>query len=236
MGQLGWLIGLDKCIGCHSCAIACKAENNTRPLLSPLTFKNGRGVIPDAVNYRWVVRKEAGVYPNPSVTFVTSACNHCQHPACVASCPLADPADVHNSNNAIYKRAADGIVLINQDVCVGCQRCVHACPYGAPQFNSVTGLVEKCTFCVHRLYDANGTRTAFQPSCVTTCVGNALHLVESFSQPESGTNASSASALRPRADRSAVGAASRCKTPAPSRRSTTLPGPWVRRSRSIRPL
>jgi len=189
MAQIGWLIDLDKCTGCDSCTIACKAENNTRPLISPMTFKNGRGVLPDQVSYRWVVKKEGGVYPQPTLTFVTSACNHCEHPACLASCPVADVNDPHNENNAIFKRREDGIVLINQDACIGCRNCIHACPYGAPQFNSQTELVEKCTFCIHRLYDSSRQRTPFLPSCVTTCVGNALHLVEEFAVSDSGENA-----------------------------------------------
>jgi tetrathionate reductase subunit B len=172
MEQLGWLIDLDKCTGCDSCTVACKAENNTRPLASPMPFKNGRGVIPDHVSYRWVVKKETGEYPNPKLEFITSACNHCEHPACLASCPT----------NAIFKRD-DGIVLIDQDKCIGCKYCIHACPYGAPQFNSATEKVEKCTFCVHRL-DAG-----FEPACVTTCVGNALHVVADFDFGESGMNA-----------------------------------------------
>ena len=182
MPQLGWLIDLDKCTGCDSCSIACKSENNTRPLSSPMPFKNGRGVLPDHVSYRWVVKKEGGVYPNPSLTFVTSACNHCEHPACLASCPVSDVNDPSNENNAIFKRASDGIVLINQDVCIGCKNCIQSCPYGAPQFNSQTEKVEKCTFCVHRL------EAGFLPACVTTCVGNALHLVEDFKVDESGEN------------------------------------------------
>lgn len=187
--QFGWLIDLDKCTGCDTCTIACKSENNTRPLGSPMPFKNGRGVLPDHVSYRWVVKSESGVYPNPSVTFVTSACNHCQHPACLAACPVSDPLDPSNENNAIFKRDLDGIVLFNQTVCIGCKNCIQACPYGAPQFNSMTSKVEKCTFCIHRLYDAGGARTPFEPACVTSCVGNALHLEEDFSLADSGANA-----------------------------------------------
>jgi Fe-S-cluster-containing dehydrogenase component len=183
MPQLGWLIDLDKCTGCDSCSIACKSENNTRPLSSPMPFKKGRGVLPDHVSYRWVVKKEGGVYPNPSLTFVTSACNHCEHPACLASCPVSDANNPSNENNAIFKRTADGIVLINQDSCIGCKNCIQSCPYGAPQFNSQTEKVEKCTFCIHRL-DAG-----FLPACVTTCVGNALHIVENFNLDETGNNA-----------------------------------------------
>ncbi|RPJ05301.1 MAG: 4Fe-4S dicluster domain-containing protein [Deltaproteobacteria bacterium] len=182
MAQKGWLIQLDKCIGCDSCSIACKSENNTKPVSSPMPFKNGRGFLPNHVSYRWVVKKEGGSYPTPTLTFVTCACNHCQHPACMASCPVSDANDPSNENNAIFKRASDGIVLINQELCIGCKNCIQACPYGAPQFNSTTGKVEKCTFCVHR------QEAGFLPACVTTCVGNAIQLVESFNVAESGMN------------------------------------------------
>ena len=183
MSQKGWLIQLDKCTGCDSCTIACKSENNTRPLSSPLQFRNGNGVLPDHVSYRWVVKKEGGVYPVPSLLFITSACNHCEHPACLASCPVSDVNNPSDENNAIFKRTEDGIVLINSTECIGCRNCIHACPYGAPQFNSNTETVEKCTFCQHRL------EAGFQPACVTTCVGNALHLVENFNTSDSGRNA-----------------------------------------------
>lgn len=183
MPQKGWLIDLDKCTGCDTCSIACKSENNTRPLSSPMPFKNGRGVLPDHLSYRWVVKKESGVYPTPTLTFVTSACNHCEHPACQASCPVSDANDPSNESNAIFKRKDDGIVLINQEVCIGCKNCTQSCPYGAPQFNSQTEKVEKCTFCIHRL------EAGFLPACVTTCVGNALHLVDDFDPKDSGMNA-----------------------------------------------
>jgi len=122
MAQFGWLIDLDRCIGCDTCSVACKSENNTRPIASPLMFKNlggapvlGNpvGVIADHVSYRWVVKRETGTYPAARANFVTSSCNHCVQPACMAACPMSNPNDPSNENNAIFKRASDGVVLIN---------------------------------------------------------------------------------------------------------------------------
>lgn len=196
MGQRGWLIDLGKCIGCESCTVACKAEWNTAPLESPLEFKDGcagdladdpdfAGCLaqPKHLSYRWVIFQEGGQYPNPTRLFITSACNHCDKPSCMAACPLTNEKDPTNPRNVITKRASDGVVLINQETCIGCRYCMWACPYGAPQFNEATRKVEKCTFCVHRL-DAG-----LQPACVTTCVGRALYMVEDFDLVESGQNA-----------------------------------------------
>jgi DMSO reductase iron-sulfur subunit len=169
MTQLGWVIDLSLCIGCHACSIACKSENNTSPQIGPLVMRNGR---PVAVNWRRVIESDSGTYPAPSRTFVTMACNHCSEPACLESCPV----------DAISKRASDGIVLIDPAACIGCKYCLWACPYGAPQFNEATQRVEKCTLCVHRI-DAG-----LQPACVTTCAGRALSL-ETFDTARSGENA-----------------------------------------------
>lgn len=148
--QLGFFIEIEKCAGCKTCVVGCKSENNT-----PVTesFKK-------ATNWRWVVERDVGTFPNPKRVFVTMACFHCAQPACIAACPV---------EAAIIKREDDGIVLIDQDKCVGCRRCEFACPYGAPQMNFETEKVEKCTFCVHRL------EAGLNPACVDTCVGRALH-------------------------------------------------------------
>lgn len=152
MSQLGWKVNLDKCVGCRACMNACKFENNTTLDLM--------------VNYRWVAFREKGKFPNVKREFIPLACNHCKRPACLRSCPT----------KAIIKRKEDGIVLIDQSKCVGCQRCVMACPYGVPQFNNVTKKVEKCTFCYHR------TQKGLPPACVATCVGRALDYGTDFTR------------------------------------------------------
>jgi len=170
MAQHGWTIDLSLCVGCHACAVACKAENNTEPQTAPLKVRNGRAT---AVNYRRVLYDWAGKYPSQTLTFVTMSCNHCDEPACLKSCPV----------EAISKRDDDGIVLIDYDKCIGCKYCMWACPYGAPQFNESTLKVEKCTFCVHRI-DAG-----LKPACVSTCAGRALNFVTAFDMDQSGDGA-----------------------------------------------
>ena len=143
MTQKGFSVDLNKCFGCESCTIACKSENNTDI----------------NVNWRWVMKVEGGNYPKLQKYCVTLACNHCEEPACLKACPV---------EGAIVKREKDGIVYIDNDKCIGCKKCIWACPYGAPQYNSTTEKVEKCHMCMHRI-DAG-----LQPACVDTCVGRAL--------------------------------------------------------------
>lgn len=144
--QRGWQIDLSRCIGCRSCEVSCIMEMNTGPDL----------------RFRRVLPVESGSFPNNSRLFVTMSCFHCAHPACMRACPVG----------AITKDPDDGVVLIDNDACIGCKRCVWACPYGAPQFNEVTQKVEKCTFCKHRVGDNADPDNI--PACVATCLGKAL--------------------------------------------------------------
>lgn len=156
MPQIGWIIDLTRCTGCHTCEVACKMENNTLPELSPLPVKSPYSA--QQVNWRRVLEIESGRYPNVKRSFYTMSCHHCAHPACAAACPVG----------AIHKREGDGVVLLDQDKCIGCKYCAAACPYGAPQFNETTGVMEKCTFCVHRI------DVGLKPACVDACLGEAL--------------------------------------------------------------
>ena len=148
MPKVGWIIDLKKCIGCRSCYVACKAENRT----------------PLRADWRYVVERETGTYPTPKREFISLACNHCDEPACLKSCPV----------NAITKRANDGVVLIDQEKCIGCRYCMFACPYGAPRIDTDTAKVNKCTMCVHRL-DAG-----LRPACESTCLTGAITFVPDF--------------------------------------------------------
>ena len=93
------------------------------------------------------------------------SCLHCETPACVTVCPTG----------ASYKRAEDGIVLVDEDKCIGCQLCAWACPYGAREFSAKRGVMQKCTLCVDRIYNETLEPADRQPACVKACPTRARH-------------------------------------------------------------
>lgn len=86
------------------------------------------------------------------------ACNHCDEPTCVAGCPTG----------AMHKREEDGLVLVDDSVCVGCRYCEMRCPYGAPQFDTQAKVMRKCDGCLDRL------EKNLPPICVESCPQRAL--------------------------------------------------------------
>ncbi len=104
----GMVIDTRKCIGCHSCTVGCVMENK----------------LPPGVVYRPVIDEERGEYPNVARTFTPRPCMHCEDPGCTPVCPV----------QATYKRA-DGIVVVDYEVCIGCRYCLTACPYQARTFD-----------------------------------------------------------------------------------------------------
>jgi Fe-S-cluster-containing dehydrogenase component len=93
------------------------------------------------------------------------SCLHCETPDCVTVCPTG----------ASCKRAEDGIVLVDEDKCIGCKLCSWACPYGAREYSQVRGTMQKCTLCVDRIYNESFEEVDRQPACVMACPTRARH-------------------------------------------------------------
>jgi Fe-S-cluster-containing dehydrogenase component/formate-dependent nitrite reductase membrane component NrfD len=122
--RYGVVIDSRKCIGCHSCTVACKTENR----------------VPLGVNRTWVKYVEKGKFPHARRIFQVTRCNHCEKPPCVEICPVS----------AMYQRK-DGIVDFNSARCIGCKACMQACPYDAIYVDPYRNTAAKCHFCAHRV-------------------------------------------------------------------------------------
>ncbi len=171
-----WAMVMDlrKCIGCRACTVSCKAENDVSV---------GR--------FRTVVQeKTMGTFPKTKKGFLPIMCNHCEGnekdgiPPCVKECPefpgerltfvTADGSKIRYRGGATYKRP-DGLILIDKELCIGCGKCIDACPYGVRSFDPFVKAgkkpekqaADKCDMCKERV--ANG----IDPACVNTCQGRA---------------------------------------------------------------
>ena len=178
--KLGLVIDLDTCVGCQACAVSCK-EWNTTGYSAPLTDQNPYSTDPHGV---WLNRIHSyEVSPGTAgsggmtVNFPRS-CLHCEEPACVTVCPTG----------ASYKRAADGIVLVNPETCIGCKLCSWACPYGAREYDEDHGVMKKCTLCVDRIYNETLDAEDRKPACVRACPTGARHFGD-LGDPESDVSA-----------------------------------------------
>jgi len=156
--QLALVIDLNVCVGCHACVTSCK-EWNDRGAAGPLSDQNARGANPSGTFFNRVQTYEAGAFPLTETIHFPKSCLHCEDPPCVPVCPTG----------ASYKRAEDGIVLVDADKCIGCKYCAWACPYGAREVDEERQVMTKCTLCVDRIYDASMSAADRQPACVKAC-------------------------------------------------------------------
>jgi molybdopterin-containing oxidoreductase family iron-sulfur binding subunit len=171
----GYALDLSRCVGCRRCVYACVNENNQSrdpqiQWIRVLKMDKEKGV----------ELNESDPYYNPETVpeddafYMPVACMQCRNAPCVKVCPV----------EATWQEP-DGIVVIDYDWCIGCRCCMAACPYGARHFNWATpeipaeevnpdmhylgnrprpkGIVEKCTFCIHRV------RKGRYPACVEIC-------------------------------------------------------------------
>ena len=173
--KLGLVIALDTCVGCHACAVACK-EWNAGGMAGPLTDEDPYGAKPFGVWFNRVHSYEiaAGDEQPATTLHFPRSCLHCETPACVTVCPTG----------ASYKRAEDGIVLVDEDKCIGCQLCAWACPYGAREISPQRGMMQKCTLCVDRIYNETLDPADRKPACVAACPTRARHFGD-LGDPES---------------------------------------------------
>ncbi|MGD8965882.1 MAG: 4Fe-4S dicluster domain-containing protein [Anaerolineae bacterium] len=191
MSRWGMVIDLDKCTGCQACTIACQAENNV-PFAGPEQSardrsKHWQDVMADA--------GEEAEYLDFHARFIPRPCMHCEDPPCVKVCPVG----------ATYVDD-EGLVRMDYQRCIGCRYCTTACPYSVRYFNwhapefpaghdaylnpevpvRPVGVVEKCTFCIHRLEEAKREAAAqgreltdagvvMLPACNEACPASARY-------------------------------------------------------------
>jgi sulfite dehydrogenase (quinone) subunit SoeB len=176
--QLGLVIDLDTCVGCQACVTACKGWND-QGYGVPLSDSDpyGADVAGTFLNrvHSYEVTPADGSAPR--ILNFPRSCLHCADAPCVTVCPTG----------ASYKRAEDGIVLVNEDACIGCGLCAWACPYGARELDQAAGVMKKCTLCVDRIYNETLDEEDRVPACVRTCPTNARHFGD-LSDPDSAVS------------------------------------------------
>jgi len=186
MAKWTMAIDLDRCTGCGACMVACKTENNV-PIVAPEEAHEGR-----VMNWMEMITEYEGHYPNLTVKRMPKPCFHCDNPPCTRVCPVG----------ATY-RNEEGLVAQIYHRCIGCRYCMVACPFTAKVFNwqepiwmegadtcynpdvsrRMVGVVEKCSFCAHRLTkvkevadgeDRSINDGEYIPACAEICPADAI--------------------------------------------------------------
>jgi len=162
MPQLGLVIDLNRCVGCHTCSVSCRAAWSV-----PLPHQRNwvRRLGPDNTPY------------GLAHTFYPGQCNHCEKPECIKVCPV-DPAEKYIQDpvsggsqmimaSALWKNPFTGVVSTDRQRCIGCGACVKACPYDARYLDTSgpQAIADGCTFCQETPEE--------QPVCVQKCMTGA---------------------------------------------------------------
>ncbi len=158
---LGFYLDSDKCIGCHTCEVACKEKNDLEP----------------GLHYRCVDSYETGVFPAASVFHISKSCNFCANPACFSACPMG-----------AIQINEEGLTIYDSCRCIACKSCAAACPFDVPQFSSLSRIMRKCDSCLSlRQQDYN---PACVDACHMRCLffGEINELKKEFDLNESETN------------------------------------------------
>ena len=161
--KYGIAIDYRRCIGCGSCSVSCKLENNLPNDVWYCTVNTVGGASKDC---------PGGSYGANTIAYQPLRCQHCENPECVKVCPT-EASHV----------AEDGSIQVDKDKCIGCQFCAMACPYGVRYLNQTERVVEKCTLCEQR------TSQGELPQCVAQCGARARFFgdldqgVENFEAP-----------------------------------------------------
>lgn len=148
MTQIGFYFDQSRCTGCYACVIACRDWHDIQDT---------------AIELRKIISLEQGKYPDIRLSYISLSCCHCEKPACQEACPV----------KAVSKRDSDGIMVVDQETCLGKNRCkqfcLQACPYDAPQFGTADqSKMQLCSLCVDRLAENKN------PVCVDACPMRAL--------------------------------------------------------------
>jgi len=167
----GMLIDTARCAdGCSACVDACDQENGLNLQAEPLGDDEAKWQNQRAT---WIRKVKLQDNATGVITNLPLLCQHCEHPPCVNVCPTG----------ASFKRA-DGIVMVDRHICIGCRYCIMACPYKARSFiheqveQKLTraprgkGCVESCNLCVHRLDEGDATT-----ACAEACAAEGHHAI-----------------------------------------------------------
>ncbi len=142
MENLTLHVDSEYCMGCLACEVACKQENSIPAGLSLIRVKRvGPSKFGDTLRMH----------------FAPVSCRQCSRPPCVEACP-----------EAAIRRRTDGVVLIDDSLCIGCKVCLEACPFGSIEFDAEAGVARKCTLCAHLL------ERGVAPACVRHCPADCM--------------------------------------------------------------